>query len=163
MKVGNLISGSSAFYESILYIWKFMIHVLLKPSLENFEHYFSSIWNMCNCAIPWTVFGIALLCYWNKTWEQWCAEISLFEGGCHCPYRDSRSGSKRSYCDLCQTVFCLYLSKSFILSSFRFRSLIRFEFIFMCGVKEFSNFIFFTCSCQVFPATFIEDSLSSII
>ena len=38
--VGNLISGSSAFSKSSLNIWKFMVHVLLKPSLENFEHHF---------------------------------------------------------------------------------------------------------------------------
>ena len=41
--VGNLISGSSAFSKSNLNIWKFMVHVLLKPGLENFEHYFDSI------------------------------------------------------------------------------------------------------------------------
>ena len=41
--VGNLISGSFAFSKSSLYIWKFMIHVLLKPGLENFEHYFASV------------------------------------------------------------------------------------------------------------------------
>ena len=40
--VGNLISGSSAFSKFILNIWKFSVHVLLKPSLENFEHYFAS-------------------------------------------------------------------------------------------------------------------------
>ena len=41
--VGNLISGSSAFSKSSLNIWKFTIHVLLKPGLENFEHYFASM------------------------------------------------------------------------------------------------------------------------
>ena len=41
--VGNLISGSSAFSKSSLYIWKFSVHVLLKPGLENFEHYFTSM------------------------------------------------------------------------------------------------------------------------
>ena len=41
--VGNLISGSSAFSKTSLNIWKFMVHVLLKPGLENFEHYFSSV------------------------------------------------------------------------------------------------------------------------
>ena len=41
--VGNLISGSSAFSESSLNIWKFSVHVLLKSSLENFEHYFASL------------------------------------------------------------------------------------------------------------------------
>ena len=41
--VGNLISGSSAFSKSSLNIWKFTVHILLKPSLENFEHYFASV------------------------------------------------------------------------------------------------------------------------
>ena len=41
--IGNLISGSSAFSKSSLNIWKFMVHVLLKPGLENFEHYFTSV------------------------------------------------------------------------------------------------------------------------
>ena len=40
---GNLISGSSAFSKSSLNIWKFTVHVLLKPGLENFEHYFASV------------------------------------------------------------------------------------------------------------------------
>ena len=41
--VGNLISGFSAFSKCSLNIWKFMVHVLLKPGLENFEHYFPSV------------------------------------------------------------------------------------------------------------------------
>src|SRR5574342_687645 len=41
--VGNLISGSSAFSKTSLNIWKFMVNVLLKPGLENFEHYFTSV------------------------------------------------------------------------------------------------------------------------
>ena len=48
---GNLISGSSAFSKSDLNIWNFTVHVLLNPGLENFEHYFTSIWNECNCAV----------------------------------------------------------------------------------------------------------------
>ena len=43
MDVGNLISGTSAFSKSSLNIWKFLVHVLLKPSLENFEYYFASM------------------------------------------------------------------------------------------------------------------------
>ena len=43
MDVGNLTSGSSAFSKPILNIWKFSVHILLKPSLENFEHYFASM------------------------------------------------------------------------------------------------------------------------
>ena len=41
--VANLISGSSAFSKTSFYVWKFMVHVLLKPGLENFEHYFVSM------------------------------------------------------------------------------------------------------------------------
>ena len=43
VNVGNLISGSSAFSKSSMNIWKFTVHVLLKPGLENFEHYFTSV------------------------------------------------------------------------------------------------------------------------
>ena len=43
MDVGNLISDSSAFSKSTLKIWKYMVHILLKPDSENFEHYFASV------------------------------------------------------------------------------------------------------------------------
>ena len=43
MNVGNLVSGSSAFSKSSLNIWKFSVHVLLKPGLKKFEHYFASV------------------------------------------------------------------------------------------------------------------------
>ena len=43
MDVGNMISGSSAFSKSVLNIWKFTVHVPLKPGLENIEHYFTSV------------------------------------------------------------------------------------------------------------------------
>ena len=66
--VGNLISGSSAFSKSRLYIWKFSVHTLLKPSLENFEYYFASVWDECNCAVVWAFFGIAFLWDWNENW-----------------------------------------------------------------------------------------------
>ena len=49
--VGNLISGSSAFSKTGLNIWRFMVHILLKPALENFEHYFTSMRDECNCAV----------------------------------------------------------------------------------------------------------------
>ena len=47
--VGNLISGFSAFSKTSLNIWKFMVHVLLKPGLQNFEHYFASVCCCCCC------------------------------------------------------------------------------------------------------------------
>ena len=49
--VGNLVSGSSAFSKTSLNISKFMVHLLLKPGLENFEHHFTNLWGECNCAV----------------------------------------------------------------------------------------------------------------
>ena len=66
--VGNLISGSSTFSKTSWNIWKFMVHILLKPGLENFEHYFPSMWDECNCVIVWAFFGIAFLWDWNENW-----------------------------------------------------------------------------------------------
>jgi len=60
MDVGNLISGSSAFSKSSLNIWKFTVHVLLKPGLENFEHCFAGMWNECSCVVDATFFGIGM-------------------------------------------------------------------------------------------------------
>ena len=49
--VGNVISGSSAFSKTSVNIWKFTVHILLKPGLENFEHYFTSMRDECNCVV----------------------------------------------------------------------------------------------------------------
>ena len=57
--VGNLISSSSAFSKSCLNIWKFTVHIVLKPGLENFEHFFASMW-----------------------WVQLWASLNIL---CHCP------------------------------------------------------------------------------
>ena len=60
--VGNLISCSSAFSKSSLNIWRFLVHVLLKPYLQNFEPYFASMWDVCTCACcPWFLL-ICFLC-----------------------------------------------------------------------------------------------------
>ena len=66
--VDNLISGSSAFSKSSLNIWKFTVHILLKPGLKNFEHYFTSVWDECNCVVDWAFFLIAFLWDWNENW-----------------------------------------------------------------------------------------------
>jgi len=60
MDVGNLISGSSAFSTSSLNIWQFLVHVLLKPGLENFEHYFASMWDESNWIVWWFEHYLAL-------------------------------------------------------------------------------------------------------
>ena len=67
--VGNLISGSSAFSKTSLNIWKIMVHILLKPGLENFEHYFACMWDECNGTVVWTFFGIAFLWDGNENWH----------------------------------------------------------------------------------------------
>ena len=81
--VGNWISGSSAFSKTSLYIWKFMVHVLLKPGLENFKHYFTSVWDECNCAAIWAFLGIASSgLEWKLTFSSpvATAEFCMFAG-----------------------------------------------------------------------------------
>ena len=67
-KAGNLISDFFAFSKPVLYIWKVLVHVLLKPSLKDCEHNLTSMWNKCYCAVVWTFFGIVLLWDWNENW-----------------------------------------------------------------------------------------------
>ena len=74
--IGNLICGSSAFSKTSLNIWKFTVHVLLKPGLDNFEHFFASVWDECHCAVVWSFFGIAFLRIGMKT--------DLFQSCGHC-------------------------------------------------------------------------------
>ena len=64
--VGNLISGSSAFSKPSLYIWKFSVHVLLRPSLKDFEYNLASMWKECISTVIWTFFGISLIWDWNE-------------------------------------------------------------------------------------------------
>ena len=66
--VGNLISGSSGFPKTSLNIRKFSVHVFLKPGLENFEDYFTRVWDECNRAVVWAFFAIAFLWDWNENW-----------------------------------------------------------------------------------------------
>ena len=62
---------------------------------------------------------------------------------------------KRYCCDLCEECLPMLSSKSFIVPSVTFRSLVHFEFIFVYAVKQCSNFFFFKCYCPVLPAPFI--------
>ena len=73
--VGNLISDSFAFSKSSLNIWKFSVHVLLKPGLENFEHYLASVWDECNLqyfehslALPFFGTGMKTVIYQCCVW-----------------------------------------------------------------------------------------------
>ena len=56
--VGNLISGSSVFSKSNLYIWNILVHILLKPSLKDFEHNLTSVWNEHNCSVVRTFLAL---------------------------------------------------------------------------------------------------------
>ena len=75
--VANLISGFSAFSKTSLNIWKFIVHVLLKPGLEHFELYFTSVWDECNCAVVWAFFDIAFLWDWNEERSQTLKPFSV--------------------------------------------------------------------------------------
>ena len=57
--------------------------LLLKPDLENFEHYFASMWDKCNCAVVWTFFGVVFLWYWNENWPfPVCGHCCIFQICC---------------------------------------------------------------------------------
>ena len=96
MNVGNLISGSSAFSKSSLNIWKFSLHILLNPSLEDFEHDLASIWNECNCVIVIAFFSISLLWDWNENWAfQACGHCWVFQICWHIEYSTFTASSFR--------------------------------------------------------------------
>ena len=81
--VENLISGSSAFSKSSFNIWKFSVHILLKPSLENFEHYFAIVWDECNCSVLNILWHcLSLVLEWKQTFSSpvATAEFSKFAG-----------------------------------------------------------------------------------
>ena len=63
----NLISGSSAFSKTSLNIWEFMVHISLKPGLENFEHYFTNMGDECNCAAVWAFLALPFFGIGMKT------------------------------------------------------------------------------------------------
>ena len=67
MEITNLISDSSGFSESSMYILKFSLQILLKHSSKNFEHSLPSMWNERHYMIVWTFVGIALLWDWNES------------------------------------------------------------------------------------------------
>ena len=76
MIVGNLTSASSAFSKTRLNIWKFTVHILPKPGLENVEHYFVSMWDDCNCVVVWTFLALPFFGIGMKT--------DLFQSCGHC-------------------------------------------------------------------------------
>ena len=80
--VDNLISSSSVFSKSRLNIWKLSVHVLLKPRLENFEHYLANIWNECHYVVVWTWHCLSLGLEWKLTFSipVATAEFSKFVG-----------------------------------------------------------------------------------
>ena len=74
--IGNLISASSAFSQPNFYIWKFLVHVLLKPSLKDSEHNYAVMWNPHSCRVVWTLFGIAILWTVRRSRQSALTEIN---------------------------------------------------------------------------------------
>ena len=97
MDVGNLISSSSAISKSSLYIWKFLVLVLLKPSLKYFRHNFTNMWNEGNCTNVLTLFcDIALVWVWMKTdLFQSCGQCWFFQICWHIEHNSLTASSFR--------------------------------------------------------------------
>ena len=66
--VGNLISSSSSFSKSSLDIWQFLIHIMLKPRMQDFKHVLPSMGDECSCLIISTLFGTTLSGDWDEDW-----------------------------------------------------------------------------------------------
>ena len=94
MDVSNLISGSSVFSKSSLNIWKFTVQILLKPGLENFQHYFASMWDEFKCVVVWTFFDIAFLWDWNENFLHHSVLSGQTTGREHCPTHQQKIGLK---------------------------------------------------------------------
>ena len=109
--VGNLNSVSSAFSKTSLNIWKFMVDILLKPGLENFEYYFTSVWDEFNCAAL-SILGIAKewLCKAGSQLLEITHITKSEEARINMNFSPLLWGSRSSLCDssLLETVFfCL--------------------------------------------------------
>ena len=91
--VVNLISGSSAFSKTSLNIWKFTVHLLLKPGLENFGQFFTSVSDECNCAVVWAFFGncLSLGLDWFDGPKNWCFWTVVLEKILESPLDSRRS------------------------------------------------------------------------
>ena len=68
VNVGNLISSSSFFSKPILDTWNFLVHIMLKPSMQDFNHNLSSMGDECSCLIISTLFGTTLSGDWDEDW-----------------------------------------------------------------------------------------------
>ena len=107
--VGNMISVSSVFSKSRLNTWKFTVHVLLKPGLENFEHYFATMWDECNCVVVWAFFGIAFLRDWNENWHSFSSPVATVEFSKFAGVLSTAS-SLRIYSEIRQTGYLFFSS-----------------------------------------------------
>ena len=88
--VGNLISGFSTFSKSSL-----SVHILLKPRLENFEHYFAIMWNECNCSVVGTFFGTAFGTGMKSDLFQSCSHCWVFQICWHIEFSTFTASSSR--------------------------------------------------------------------
>ena len=77
--IGNVISCALAFSKPSLNIWMFTVYILLKPGLENFEHYFASVWDECNYVVVWAFFAIAFGIGIKTDLFQSCGHLWVFQ------------------------------------------------------------------------------------
>ena len=68
VNIGNLISGSSSFSKASFYIRKLLVHIMLKPSMQDFKHYHTSMGDECNCLMVSTFFSTTLFVNWDEDW-----------------------------------------------------------------------------------------------
>ena len=126
--------ATHAFSKSSWNTWKFSVHVLSKPSLENFEHYFDSEWNEYNCAIVWTFFGIAFLWVVMKAdFFQSCGHCWVFQICWHI-----HVGSDQIHLDRIEPLLCI-ISSSLILTALSFA---------LASVLQLSS-VRFSCSLSI--------------
>ena len=90
-------SGLSAFSNSSLNIWKFMVHKLLEPDLENFEHYFPSVWHERNCVVIWMFFGMAFGIGVKTDLFQSCGSCWVFQMCWHIEFSTFTAASLRTW------------------------------------------------------------------
>ena len=90
-------SGLSAFSNSSLNIWKFMVHKLLELDLENFEHYFPSVWHERNCVVIWMFFGMAFGIGVKTDLFQSCGSCWVFQMCWHIEFSTFTAASLRTW------------------------------------------------------------------
>ena len=114
------------------------------------------------CICPPIQLTVFLFCWWFpllcKTFSVWCSPICLF----FLLFSLPEEVISEKYCyEQCLRFYCLFTFRIFTVLDRRFKSLIHFELILVCGIRRWSSFIFLHIICQIFPTQFIEKPIFS--